>query len=317
MASIADLSKKPQFSIKTVCDQTGIQAVTLRAWERRHEVLNPQRSQNRYRLYSEQDIAILRWIKKRLDDGIAISSAVNELREMQRQGILPEAVTDIYRREPHRHPTMPPGFYTLELYNALVKHDEAKAGRLMDEIQTSFPLITLLNEIYTPCLVKIGEAWYRDEIRVSTEHFASNFIKGKLLAIFQNLPSRHKAPSIIIGCAPNEQHELGSLMLAILLRGDGFRVESLGPDIPLDDLADYARYEKPQLIILAASMEESAQGLIRFQEKLSKIHPAPVFGYGGRAFVQKPQLIQHIPGLYLGNCLEEAQQKISQLLKKK
>lgn len=317
MNTIADFSDEPKYTIKNVCEQTGIQAVTLRAWERRHEILSPFRSDNRYRLYSERDIALLRWIKKRLDDGISISSAVTELRGMQKRGISPEAVPTLAPLEPQQEPRMSPAEFSQALYRVLIQHDEGSAAKLVDEMQASFTLKTVLFEIYTPCLVEIGEAWYRGQIRVATEHFASNFIKGKLFAIYQNLPSRRTAPLLLIGCAPTEQHEIGTLMLSILERIEGNRVEYLGPDIPLDDLADYAKYEKPKLIILSASMESSALEMARFQDKLAKIRPTPIFGYGGRAFVLKPQLIQRIPGIYLGNTIEESLTAIRSLLERK
>lgn len=62
MTTINDFSEEPRYTIKSVSVQTGIRPVTLRAWERRHDLLSPHRSENRYRLYSERDIAILRWI---------------------------------------------------------------------------------------------------------------------------------------------------------------------------------------------------------------------------------------------------------------
>ena len=75
MANIADIADDPKYTIKTVSTQTGIRPVTLRAWERRHAVLSPHRSENRYRLYSDRDVAILRWLKNRIDGGISISNA--------------------------------------------------------------------------------------------------------------------------------------------------------------------------------------------------------------------------------------------------
>ena len=84
MSTIVDFSDEPKYTIKSVCEKTGIRAVTLRAWKRRHEVLNPYRSENRYRLYSERDVALLRWIKNRVDSGTSISSAVSELKSMSR-----------------------------------------------------------------------------------------------------------------------------------------------------------------------------------------------------------------------------------------
>ncbi len=60
MPTPADLSDAPKHTIKTVCAQTGILPVTLRAWERRYKLLKPQRTSGNYRLYSDRDIAVLR-----------------------------------------------------------------------------------------------------------------------------------------------------------------------------------------------------------------------------------------------------------------
>lgn len=306
MPSIVEFSDEPKYSIKTVCNQTGIQAVTLRAWERRHEVLTPHRADNRYRLYSERDIALLQWIKQRIDQGSAISSVINDLRSMQRKGLWPDAVPAALATHPIQRATASPNEYSRRLYQALIHHDEATANDLFREIHASFDMLTLTTKIVCPTLTAIGDAWYIGEIRVATEHFASNYIRGKLLSLYQAYPTHRNGPYIMVGCAPTEQHEIGSLMLAILLRINGYRVEYLGADIPLDDLLDYASYEKPRMIILSAFMESSALELKHFQEKANKLRPAPLFGYGGNAFTQKPRLLQEIPGNFLGESLEEA-----------
>jgi DNA-binding transcriptional MerR regulator len=90
LSSIADLPDVPKYTIKTVCAQTGIQAVTLRAWERRYHLMRPRRTQGNYRLYSDRDVAMLRWLKHRVDEGVAISTAAAELAAMRRRGQLPE-----------------------------------------------------------------------------------------------------------------------------------------------------------------------------------------------------------------------------------
>ncbi len=69
-------SDTPVFNTKAVVQQTGIAAPTLRAWERRYDLLSPERANNDYRLYSERDIALIRWLKARIDSGISISQAI-------------------------------------------------------------------------------------------------------------------------------------------------------------------------------------------------------------------------------------------------
>ncbi len=314
MTTIVDLSDDPKFTIKAVSTQTGIRPVTLRAWERRHEVLIPHRADNRYRLYSERDIAILRWVKNRVDEGISISNAVNELRSMTNNNIWPDAIPTA-PTPPIGATDIPPRQYTGQLYLALIKHDENRAGDILREVHALFDLKTVTMEILIPTLREIGDAWYRGEIRVTTEHFASAYLRGKLLSLLQAYPSRRSSPLILIGCAPMEQHELGSLMLAVLLRAEGFRIEYLGPDIPIEDLADYAIYEQPAVVILSASSEYSAREMKRMQDLLKKTRPNPLFGYGGRAFDQYPELRKEIPGFYLGSTLESAIDTIKTLLK--
>ncbi len=313
MTSITDFPDDPKYTIKAVASQTGIRPVTLRAWERRHEVLNPHRSDNRYRLYSDRDVAILRWLKKRIDEGVSISSAIGELRNMTRNGIWPDAVPSGPSLERMRSET-PPDVYAVELYKALIKHDEARSGEIMKEVLSSFDLKTICTQVLTPALVEIGEAWYRGDIRITTEHFASAYLRGKLLHLLQAYPSRRGAPYILIGGAPTEQHEIGALMMAVLLRSEGYRVEYLGPDIPLDDLVDYSRFEKPAMLILSASLESSAMELKRMQEKVNRLRPTPLFGFGGQAFNLKPQLRTQIGGIFLGETLDQALDKIRDLL---
>jgi methanogenic corrinoid protein MtbC1 len=289
--------------------------VTLRAWERRHDLLTPFRSDNRYRLYSDRDVAILRWIKNRVDGGVSISNAVNELRSMQKNGVWPEAIPTAPAATITASAT-PPERYASQFYQAILRHDETQAGDLLREAHAIFDLMTIFTQVIIPPLVDIGEAWYRGEIRVTTEHFASSFIRGRLLSLMQAYPSRRNAPYILVGCAPTEQHEIGSLMVAVLLRSTGYRVEYLGPDIPLDDLVDYAGFEHPALICLAASSESAAREMIGLQDRLNRLRPPVLLGYGGRAFDLQPVLRSKVGGNYLGSTLPDSLATIKSMLQR-
>ncbi|MBV9615332.1 MAG: MerR family transcriptional regulator [Ktedonobacteraceae bacterium] len=70
-------SDTPVFNTKAVVQQTGITAPTLRAWERRYDLLSPERANNDYRLYSARDIALIRWLKARINAGMSISQAIS------------------------------------------------------------------------------------------------------------------------------------------------------------------------------------------------------------------------------------------------
>src|ERR1700682_116496 len=101
-------SDVPLFNTKAVVQQTGIAAPTLRAWERRYTILSPERAQNTYRLYSERDIATIRWLKERVDTGIAISQAIALLRHMSEEyHQMQEAQKSFGENAPVFHVTLP------------------------------------------------------------------------------------------------------------------------------------------------------------------------------------------------------------------
>lgn len=308
MPTIVELSTEPKFTIKSVASQTGIRPVTLRAWERRHEILNPYRAGNHYRLYSERDVAVLRWLKYRVEEGMTISSAVNELRSMTRNSIWPEALPQAPQPAAPTSPAASPASasqYAQQLAQALLQHDEGRAGDIIRDIHARFSILSVCVDVLAPAIQQINEAWYRGEISVATEHFADDYLRDKLVSLLQAYPSRHNAPLVLIGCAPMEVHELTILMEAVLLRSEGYRVEYLGPDISIEDLADYSNYVQPALVILAANSEYTARQMHEMQRLLESVRSKPVFGFSGEVFDNQPKLRSEIPGTYLGSNLTE------------
>jgi methanogenic corrinoid protein MtbC1 len=264
-------------------------------------------------LYSERDIALLRWIKTQMEKGTTISRVVAEFQTMRRAGEWPEAVSALPPHPLHESQT-PPDLYAKRLFAALKSVNESQASAVLREAHALFDLTAICLNIIQPCLYEIGEAWYRGEIRIATEHFASQFLRGQLLTLFQAHPMRHSAPRIVVSCAPNEFHDIGSLMLALFLRREGYRVEFIGADAHLEDLSEYVRDERPALVCLSANSEAAARGLRQMDARLAGMRPRPRFAFGGRIFNTKPALRNIIPGLFLGEDARQAVDQIRELL---
>jgi MerR family transcriptional regulator, light-induced transcriptional regulator len=313
MPTLLTVSDTPQHTIKTVCAQTGILPVTLRAWERRYKLLKPRRTSGNYRLYSDRDVALLRWVRGRMEAGMSISRVAAEFQALRRAGQWPEAVTHL-PPEPLAQPKAPAASDARRLYDALTTMNEAQAGAILHAAQAQFDLFAVCLEIVQPCLYEIGEAWARGALRIATEHFASHFLRGYLLTLFQACPMRQSAPRIVVGCAPNEYHDIGSLMVALFLRREGYRVEFIGANAHLEDLADYARAERPALICLSASSDEAARGLRQLDARLAGMRPRPRFAFGGRIFDAQPDLRSLVPGLFLGQDARQAVARVREFL---
>ena len=311
MPKITELPETPKYRIKAVSQQTGVPAVTLRAWERRYGLLAPHRTRGNYRLYSDQDVAMLRWLKSRVDAGLPVRIAAEELLAMRQTGGWPEALPPLGTRD---EVGQSPSVVSTQLYQALIGHNETQASQILGQTYSDFDLTTICLDIVTPCLVEVGEAWHRGDIRIATEHFASSFLRGRLLALYQTFPVARGAQRILVGCAPGELHEIGSLMLAIFLRRAGQRVDYLGQDIALEDIQAYSRSEPLSLICLSASGTVTARQLDGFDASLDGIRHRPAFGFGGRAFNSDPALRDEIQGVFLGETSADGADRATRLL---
>src|SRR5690606_20104598 len=119
----------------------------------------------------------------------------------------------------------------------------------------------------------------------------------------------------LTGCAPQEQHLLGILLVALFLRRQGMRVIYLAASVQLEDLGAVLPALEPAMLILSATPQETAAHLIPLGRTLQAMpEPRPLSGFGGQAFQHSPDLAARVPGIYLeGNALEAASRAVSLL----
>jgi MerR family transcriptional regulator, light-induced transcriptional regulator len=313
---LSEYSDEPIYNMKAVEQQTGISAATLRAWERRYTLVEPRRTTSGYRLYSDRDVALLRWARLQMDEGLTISRVVAMLDNLRDSGEPiwienGDSASQIKQDNP-----LPPRGLVQPLFQALVDLDDDRADEIMEQAFAMYTMPTVYVDMIAPTLVEIGEAWHRGEIFVSTEHFASTYLRGRLLALLQAYPHRPDMPMIFVGCAPNERHEVGSLIFSVMLRQQGYNVVYLGQDVPIDDVTRAAMREHPAMICLSANSASTALALREVQPQLAGSEPPiPIFGYGGRAFDQDPDLRRLVAGQYLGSDPRDALSMVNNLVR--
>lgn len=299
---------EPIYNIKAVVEATGLTAATLRAWERRYGALRPDRNENGYRLYSAQDVAILRWLKARVDEGMAISQAIALL---SRQG------HEMAKQRPEPLADSAQGFLQLrqELLSALLDYDEGKADTVLSEAYAIHGPEAVGEYLIAPAIAQIGEQWHRGIASAAAEHFASNYLRRKLEAIINAFPVHDGGPLIVLGCAPNDWHELGLLLLYLLLRRRGYNVLYLGQSVPIPQFADEMRRLRPALVIISAATAETVPGLVELAQRVQELDPPrPVVAFGGSIFNSHPELRDRIPGIFLGESVRVAVEHVPHLL---
>jgi methanogenic corrinoid protein MtbC1 len=136
------------------------------------------------------------------------------------------------------------------LREALVAFDDARAHAALDQLIASLSLESFLRSVVLPLLREIGEGWERGEITVAQEHFSSNLIRGRLLALGRGW-GRGAGRHALLAAPAGERHDLGLVVLALVLRDHGWRVTFLGADTPIGTIADTSRRVAPEVVVLA------------------------------------------------------------------
>ncbi|MGB8647192.1 MAG: MerR family transcriptional regulator [Anaerolineae bacterium] len=280
-------------NIKAVAERTGVPLHTLRAWERRYGVPRPGRVPgNHYRVYDEQDIADVLWMKRQVEAGVSPAQA-SAMLEQQTHPVPAESTTA----------GQPIVAIQSALLNALLVSDQIGAQQLLDQAFALFSPEQIAVHLIQPTMAEIGQRWMNNQITIGQEHFASNLIRQRLLAIVQGQPTLPiTAPRLVAACAPAEQHELGLLLFALLAQRQGWQVLYLGQRTPLADLARWAHVSR--LIVLTIATVNGLASLIPLWNEANR--PAATLVFGGVLFSHLPILREHIPGAYLGDDGVEA-----------
>ena len=301
------------FNIGAVSRMTNILEATLRVWERRYGFPQAKRTSGGHRLYSQQDVFRLQWVKTRIDEGVQVSHAIRALKRAEQEGtFMPTPAPSEVRTNTVSEGT---SLATLNdrLLEALKVHDINKATVIIGEAQALYPLEEVVIELIGPTLHEIGVAWEEGQIDVATEHLASNHLRQYLLMWMRVGPPAYAINPVVLACAPGELHEGSLLMLGVLLRRLRWPVLYLGQTMPLNDLAIFVEDLAPSIIVFVAMTNEPARALEEWPKWLPEVASSgtPVVCFGGAAFAHSSALVEKVPGEYLGDTLQAGIQKLN------
>lgn len=263
------------YPIRTVSQLTGVNAITLRAWENRHAIIKPLRKASGHRLYTQDHIDRIHRIVALLDKGMRISEVCDYLeREDQRSAALGgQDSDDRWQRLLDR------------MLGAITRFDEESLESVYNEALSSYSIKEVTRNLVTPLLVEIGRRWSVGEGSVAEEHFFGFYLRNKLGARFHHRSRNARGPRLLMACLPGERHEIGLLLLALATNEVGYRPVILGADMPLEELAVAAERTGASAIILSGLLELPAELLRRELPALVKAAGVPVF-MGGRASIR-------------------------------
>jgi methanogenic corrinoid protein MtbC1 len=230
-------------NISALTQRTGVPSDTIRKWEQRYGVLHPRRSPGGQRRYSELDVERIEWLKARIRDGYRIGEAAALLGDGASVAHTPAELRDA-------------------IVAAAQAGDVVELGRVVDQTLALSSLDQAFHGVLEPALVEVGERWAGGEVSVAHEHLASATVRTALQTLLSD-PRPDVRGTAVLACAPGEQHEIGLLMLAVLLRSDGWQVAYLGANTPLADAIALADSLDARVLCLSTSLRAGADELDR------------------------------------------------------
>lgn len=215
------------FPIRVVARLTGINPVTIRAWERRYRLVRPERTPGGHRLYSRADVELLRAAARLVDQGVAISRATRLLdepapRRESRDDRLPGRFLE-------RLTALDDDGMSAVFEASLARRSNGTAAALLDELPGIAPSLPRLEQQFL-------DAW----------------LEGLLAFRIYRRMAQAGERRILVGSPVEPARRTWALVFALGLVGSGLRPALLaGPE--RDDLGEAARRTGCAAIVLGGT----------------------------------------------------------------
>lgn len=234
----------------TIRRLTGFSGELLRAWERRYGLLKPVRGPGGQRLYTEDDLRLLRRVRELLAQGRSIGEAA----ALGRRQLLRTAagVTSTALPEPARGELDRLRAAILEAVKAV---DAARLREVLDEAFARVSPEVALQGVLEPAARQIGDLWADGRCSVAGEHLASEAFAHRLRQLTDAAQAGSARPAVLTACLPEERHELGLRIVGYQLARQGFRVVHLGAALPLEDLDRACEAVRPRAAVVSVTLK--------------------------------------------------------------
>jgi len=276
------------YPIRAISELTGVPTTTLRAWERRYGLLKPSRTAKGHRLYSGEDIDLVKEIVKLLKSNHTISEAIRIIKN-------PELST-VASSEVEGHWAV----YQQRMLKSIENFNEQNLDTTYNEALSIYPVDMVTEEVVIPVLQLLGERWQDRDAGIAEEHFFSAFLRNKLGARLHHESHRSRGNKILVSCLPGEYHELGILLFCIAAIGHGYQILYLGTNMPSSQLSKVVERTDVSAVLLSGSRAELWQKDVELElKKIIKTIGVP-FMFGGELSDAHREKIESLGGYALG-----------------
>ena len=235
--------ESPRHPIAVVAERTGLSQDVLRVWERRYRAVEPTRTAEGRRVYSDADIARLRLLHAATNAGRSISQvarlsgeALARIVDEDNAARQQRAIDNDEGRSADERP---------DGAEAVVEHalaiaatlDAAELEQILRRTAARFGLTSFIEDVATPLLRKIGELWHAGRATIAQEHLASSIIHDILSEAMRSMARTSGADTVLVATPAGERHAIGAVLIGAAAALDGWHVVYLGADLPAKEIA--------------------------------------------------------------------------------
>lgn len=248
------------YSIRDIEQLSGIKAHTLRIWESRYGIINPQRTETNIRYYGDEELRYVMNISLLNKNGFKISKIAAMSPEQVAEKVA--AISEVS----YEHETQLDAMTI-----SMVEMDEGKFDHIMRFNTQKLGFERTMVEIIHPFLDKLSTLWLTGSLKPAQENFMSALIRRKIIAAIDREPlPRRTRKSFLLYLPEGERQELSLLFVHYLLRRRGFRVIYVGADTGLLDLADACDVYTPDYFYTIISETFARVSLKNYVDSVSK-----------------------------------------------
>ncbi len=283
--------------IREVARQTGVNPVTLRAWERRYGLVVPQRTAKGHRLYTQEQIEKIQQILTWLSRGVAVSQ-VAELLESRAEPSVANR-DDLWQQQRHI------------LSQAIQQLNERQLDEAFNRSQALYPPHTLCEQLLLPLISELEQRWQGQFGSQLERVFFHSWLRSKLGARLYHDNRQHNGPPVLMLNLSSLPFEPGLWICAWLACSTEQRVQVLDCSLPLNELGLALDTMQPKALLLYASQRLDAQVLRQQLPRLAE-SPCPLLLVGPATSIHADEL-STIANLQLASDPLQALQLLAQL----
>ena len=238
---------KNSFSIKNLEHLSGIKAHTIRIWEKRYNLFEPERTDTNIRLYNLENLQKLLNVTLLYNSGYKISKIASFSSQ--------EITENVHKLTINKNADD----WSIGLFKlAMINFDQRLFTKTFNDLLEQFSFSEVFKNVFVPLMNELGVLWQTNSISPSHEHFITSLVKQKIHAMCEDLQqksTRRTDRRFVLFLPDNEIHELGLLYLQYEVLNNGFQCVFLGQSVPIESLNNLVDIGEPITFITYFTIE--------------------------------------------------------------